>query len=118
MDSVKLATCSTQVGIWNLPDLTPVHKFSKGSGKVTSVSWNHDGSVLASCNTINPDRINLTLFNNNDYRTLEISGPYGEKSQIRALQYPHSSNRSICLAVNDHVMLYDVQKKKVRQVGI
>jgi len=113
MDSVKLATCSSQVGIWNLPDLTPVHKFSKDSGKVTSVSWNHDGSVLASCNTFNPDRINLTVLNNNVYRTIEIPGP--EKSQIRALHYPNSSQKSLCLAVNDHVMLYDVQKKKIRE---
>ena len=67
----------------------------------------------SSCNTFNPDRINLTLLNNNVYRTVEIQGP--EKSQIRALHYPNSSQKSICLAVNDHVMLYDVQKKKIRE---
>ena len=70
-------------------------------------------SLFSSCNTFNPDRINLTVLNNNVYRTIEIPGP--EKSQIRALHYPNSSQKSLCLAVNDHVMLYDVQKKKIRE---
>ena len=46
---------------------------------------------------------------------MEILGPLGKKSQIRALKYPHSSQKCLCLAVNDHVMLYDVTKKKIRQ---
>ena len=71
--------------------------------------------VFCSCNTSNPDHINLTFINSDVCSTVEILGPLGKKSQIRALQYPHSSQKCICLAVNDHVMLYDVTKKKIRQ---
>ena len=70
---------------------------------------------FCSCNTSNPDHINLTFINSDVCSTVEILGPLGKKSQIRALQYPHSSQKCICLAVNDHVMLYDVTKKKIRQ---
>ena len=47
MDSVKLATCGNQVSIWNLPELSKVYENTKDSGKVTSASWNHDGTCLA-----------------------------------------------------------------------
>ena len=47
MDSVKLATCGSQVSIWNLPELSKVYENTKDSGKVTSASWNHDGTCLA-----------------------------------------------------------------------
>ena len=47
MDSVKLATCGNQISIWNLPELSTVYEYSKDSGKVTSASWNHDGTCLA-----------------------------------------------------------------------
>ena len=47
MDSVKLATCGNQVSIWNLPELSKIYENTKDSGKVTSASWNHDGTCLA-----------------------------------------------------------------------
>ena len=116
MDSVKLAICGNQVSIWNLPEISKVHEFKKGLGHVTSASWNHDGTCLATCDSSNSNHINLTYVKKNVYSTVEIVGPNcGTKSQIRALQYPRSSQKCLCLAVDDRVMFYDVTKKKVRQ---
>ena len=115
MDSVKLAVCSDKVRIWSLPDQTKLYETDGETDKILSASWNHDGSCLASCTANEPDHISLTFAKNNAFTTSEVIGPNGKNSKIQAVLFPGSSQKCLCLAVQDHVMFYDVTKKKVRQ---
>ena len=106
----SLGMCSWKIKT-NIQNLTSPNRWTAKDISVPPTNF----LGFCSCNTSNPDHINLTFINSDACSTVEILGPLGKKSQIRALQYPHSSQKCICLAVNDHVMLYDVTKKKIRQ---
>ena len=114
MDSIRIATCGNQVSVWALPDLSKIYEIPSSREKVTSATWNNDGTCLATCGSAKPDVISLTFVKNNAFSTSEISGPFGESSSIKAVQFPHTSQKCLCLAVSDQIVLYDLTKKKSR----
>jgi protein NEDD1 len=113
-NSVKLATCAEDVSIWRLPDTSRLHSETH-VGSVKCSSWNFEGSCLATCGSTKDDHINLTFVKNNVCSTAEIMGPFGSGSSIRAIQYPRTTQKFLCVASENSVVLYDVVKKKIRQ---
>ena len=50
------------------------------------------------------------------FSSFDILSPFGKNSRINALQYPKTTSKFLCIALdNGHVLLYNVNKKKSRQ---
>ena len=118
MESVNLVTCGSSVKVWSLPELVQVYE-GPNVKKLKSASWNYDGTCLATCGTFQPDRITLTHASKNDNFSqsdkLDILSPFGKNSEITAIKYPKTTSKFICIASKDHVLLYNINKKKSRQ---
>ena len=114
MDSVNIVTCGSSLKVFSLPETVQIYE-GPNVKKVTSATWNYDGSCLASCGATKPDHITLTHTKNDKFSSVEIIGPHGRTGQIKALQYPRTTSKFLCIAVDDHVLLYDINKKKSRQ---
>lgn len=112
MESIKLATCGNTVTVWDFPEMKKIYQTG---GRVVSAAWNNDGSCLASCSSNKRDHINLINVEKNFCTSLEILGPRGPNSTIKGMCFPKSSQKSICIAADDHVMVFDLSRKRVRQ---
>lgn len=112
MESIKLATCGDTVAIWDFPEMKKIYQTG---GRVVSAAWSNDGSCLASCSSDKSDYLSLTTVEKNFCNSQQIIGPRGPNSRIKGLCFPKSSQKSVCIAADDHVMVFDLSKKKVRQ---
>ena len=108
---LNLATCGESVKIWKLPQKEELHQTSN-SDKIKNLTWSYDGSSLASFGSKKSDHFTLSILINDTCSSTEILGPLGANHRIRAILYPNTTKKILSVAVEDKVVLFDVEKKK------
>ena len=105
MESVNLVTCGSSIKVWSLPELVQIYE-GPNAKKLTSASWNYDGTCLATCGSAQPDRITLTHASKNDNFSqsdkLDILNPLGKNSTISAIKYPKTTSKFLCIGQVRH----------------
>ncbi|PVD24953.1 hypothetical protein C0Q70_15449 [Pomacea canaliculata] len=110
MEGLHLASAGDDVKLWDCSQgVVLLHQFNPHNHNVASVSWNFDGSFLASC-SINDDAVVLTYTKNNALTSVDLQCGTG----VQCVDF-NSNSRYILCGGTDGVSVWDLKTKSLKK---